>query len=143
MSIECKIKGKRIVLFLISIISNISTAKNMRAVRVLFTGTPIPFEFTPLLGVLIGVITALVLVTLVILGALKLKSDRRAQRPGDLPLKKANAPSAEELYDTDDRNPDVVPTNKGKIIYLPRNWLKTPNEIIKHQLIKLRALKLC
>lgn len=89
----------------------------MRAVRVMSSGTPIPFEFTPLLGVLIGVITALVLVTLVILGALKLKSDRRAQRPSDLPLKKTTAPSAEELYDTDDRNPDVVPTNKGEIFY--------------------------
>ncbi|XP_046751044.1 synaptogenesis protein syg-2-like [Diprion similis] len=90
------------------------------------TGTPIPFEFTPLLGVLIGVITALVLVTLVILGALKLKSDRRAQRPGDLPLKKATAPSAEELYDTDDRNPDVVPTNKDSDYQLTGSTAGTP-----------------
>lgn len=84
-----------------------------RAVRVLFTGTPVPFEFTPLLGGLIGVVTALLLVTATILAALKVRSERRAQRPGDLPLKKATAPSSEDLYDADDRNPDVVPTNKG------------------------------
>lgn len=86
-----------------------------RAVRVLFTGTPVPFEITPLLGVLIGVVAALLLITVVILGALKVRSDRRAHRPGDLPLKKATAPSSEDLYDADDRNPDVVPTNKGSI----------------------------
>lgn len=85
-----------------------------RAVRVLFTGTPVPFEFTPLLGCLIGVIVALLLVTVMILAALKVRNERRAQRPGDLPLKKATAPSSEDLYDADDRNPDVVPTNKGK-----------------------------
>jgi len=86
-----------------------------RAVRVLFTGTPVPFEFTPLLGSLIGVVAALLLVTVTILAALKVRSERRAQRPGDLPLKKATAPSSEELYDADDRNPDVVPTNKGML----------------------------
>lgn len=86
-----------------------------RAVRVLFTGTPVPFEFTPLLGGLIGVVAALLLVTVTILAALKVRSERRAQRPGDLPLKKATAPSSEDLYDADDRNPDVVPTNKGML----------------------------
>ncbi|CAD6209059.1 GSCOCG00003705001-RA-CDS, partial [Cotesia congregata] len=76
------------------------------------TGTQVPFEITPLLGVLIGLVAALLIITIVILGALKVRSDRRAHRPGDLPLKKATAPSSEDLYDTDDRNPDVVPTNK-------------------------------
>ncbi|KAI4487693.1 hypothetical protein M0802_011920, partial [Mischocyttarus mexicanus] len=76
------------------------------------TGTQVPFEITPLLLGLIGVFTALVLVTGIILAALKLRSDRRAQRPSDLPLKKSTAPSSEDLYDADDRNPDVVPTNK-------------------------------
>ncbi|TGZ37391.1 hypothetical protein DBV15_08079 [Temnothorax longispinosus] len=70
--------------------------------------------FTPLLGSLIGVVAALLLITVAILAALKMRSERRAQRPGDLPLKKATAPSSEDLYDADDRNPDVVPTNKGK-----------------------------
>ncbi|XP_048509194.1 synaptogenesis protein syg-2 isoform X2 [Athalia rosae] len=120
-----------------------------QTVRVLFTGTPIPFELTPLLGVLIGVITALILVTLIILGALKLKSDRRAQRPGDLPLKKATAPSAEELYDTDDRNPDVVPTNKdyqltGSTAGTPLAVQSTPDgqpsNIPAHQMNHLQGL---
>lgn len=84
-----------------------------RAVLVLSTGTPVSFEITPLLGVLIGVCTALLLVTVSILTAIKVRSDRRTQRLGDLPLKKATAPSSEDLYDADDRNPDVIPTNKG------------------------------
>lgn len=84
------------------------------AVRILFTGSPVPFEITPLLGVLIGIVAALLLITIIILGALKIRSDRRAHRPGDLPLKKSTAPSSEDLYDADDRNPDVVPTNKGE-----------------------------
>lgn len=88
--------------------------------RVLFTGTPVPFEITPLLGVLIGVVTALLLVTVTILAALKVRSERRAQRPGDLPLKKATVPSSEDLYDADDRNPDVVPTNKGEQFLLKK-----------------------
>lgn len=75
-----------------------------------------PFEITPLLAGLIGVISAMLLVTGTILAALKVRSERRAQRPGDLPLKKATAPSSEDLYDADDRNPDVVPTNKGMYI---------------------------
>ncbi|XP_046838237.1 synaptogenesis protein syg-2-like isoform X3 [Vespa crabro] len=83
-----------------------------QTVRVLFTGTPVPFEITPLLAGLIGVVSAMLLVTGTILAALKVRSERRAQRPGDLPLKKATAPSSEDLYDADDRNPDVVPTNK-------------------------------
>lgn len=98
-----------------------------RAVRVLFTGTPVPFEFTPLLGSLIGVVAALLLITVAILAALKMRSERRAQRPGDLPLKKATAPSSEDLYDADDRNPDVVPTNKGTfpetVFVRGREWL--------------------
>lgn len=88
----------------------------MKVVRVLFTGTPVPFEITSLLGVLVGVITALLLVTLTILAAMKIRNERRTQRPNDLPLKKGTAPSSEDLYDTDDRNPDVVPVNKGKML---------------------------
>ncbi|XP_032679433.1 synaptogenesis protein syg-2-like isoform X2 [Odontomachus brunneus] len=91
------------------------------------TGTPVPFEFTPLLGgLLIGVVTALLLVTVTILAALKMRSERRAQRPGDLPLKKATAPSSEELYDADDRNPDVVPTNKDSDYQLTGSTSGTP-----------------
>ncbi|XP_067208142.1 synaptogenesis protein syg-1 isoform X3 [Linepithema humile] len=97
-----------------------------QTVRVLFTGTPVPFEFTPLLGGLIGVVAALLLVTVTILAALKVRSERRAQRPGDLPLKKATAPSSEDLYDADDRNPDVVPTNKDSDYQLTGSTSGTP-----------------
>ncbi|XP_071554654.1 synaptogenesis protein syg-1 isoform X1 [Temnothorax nylanderi] len=97
-----------------------------QTVRVLFTGTPVPFEFTPLLGSLIGVVAALLLITVAILAALKMRSERRAQRPGDLPLKKATAPSSEDLYDADDRNPDVVPTNKDSDYQLTGSTSGTP-----------------
>lgn len=90
------------------------------------TGTPVPFEFTPLLGSLIGVVAALLLITVAILAALKMRSERRAQRPGDLPLKKATAPSSEDLYDADDRNPDVVPTNKDSDYQLTGSTSGTP-----------------
>ena len=79
----------------------------------LVTGIPVPFEITPLLGGLIGVVTALLFVTVATLVAMKIRNERRAQRPSDLPLKKSAVPSSEDLYDTDDRNPDVVPINKG------------------------------
>lgn len=82
----------------------------------MFTGTPVPFEITPLLAGLIGVVTALLFLTVTILIAMKIRSERRTQRPSDLPLKKSTAPSSEDLYDTDDRNPDVVPVNKGMIL---------------------------
>ncbi|XP_070156346.1 nephrin isoform X4 [Polyergus mexicanus] len=97
-----------------------------QTVRVLFTGTQVPFEFTPLLGGLIGVVAALLFVTATILAALKVRSERRAQRPGDLPLKKATAPSSEDLYDADDRNPDVVPTNKDSDYQLTGSTSGTP-----------------
>ncbi|XP_076394781.1 nephrin isoform X1 [Megachile rotundata] len=97
-----------------------------QTVRVLFTGTPVPFEITPLLGGLIGVVTALLLVTITILAAMKLRSERRTQRPNDLPLKKGTAPSSEDLYDTDDRNPDVVPVNKGSDYQLTGSMSGTP-----------------
>ncbi|XP_076473892.1 nephrin isoform X4 [Bombus vancouverensis nearcticus] len=79
------------------------------------TGIPVPFEISPLLGGLIGVVTALLFVTITILIAMKIRNERRTQRPSDLPLKKSTAPSSEDLYDTEDRNPDVVPINKGPI----------------------------
>ncbi|XP_031843590.1 neural cell adhesion molecule 2 isoform X1 [Nomia melanderi] len=97
-----------------------------QTVRVLFTGTPVPFEITPLLGGLIGVVTALLLITVTILAAMKIRSDRRTQRPNDLPLKKGTAPSSEDLYDTDDRNPDVVPVNKGSDYQLTGSISGTP-----------------
>ncbi|XP_011503617.1 PREDICTED: nephrin [Ceratosolen solmsi marchali] len=90
------------------------------------TGTPVPFEITPLLGILIGVMAALLSCTVTILLALKVRSNRRAQRPSNLPLKKTVAPSSEDLYDTDDRNPDVVPTNKDSDYQLTGSTAGTP-----------------
>ncbi|KAJ8673522.1 hypothetical protein QAD02_004784 [Eretmocerus hayati] len=97
-----------------------------QTVRVLFTGTHVPFEITPILGILISVIAALLLCTVSILLALKVRSDRRAQRPGDLPLKKSSAPSSEDLYDPDDRNPDVIPINKDSDYQLTGSTAGTP-----------------
>ncbi|CAD1468889.1 unnamed protein product, partial [Heterotrigona itama] len=90
------------------------------------TGIPVPFEITPLLGSLIGVVFALLFVTITILVAMKIRNERRAQRPSDLPLKKSTAPSSEDLYDTDDRNPDVVPINKGSDYQLTGSISGTP-----------------
>ncbi|XP_023316784.1 nephrin isoform X1 [Trichogramma pretiosum] len=101
-----------------------------QTVRVLFTGTPVPFEITPLLGILIGCLGVLLFCTVAVLLAMKLRSDRRGggghQRPGDLPLKKSAAPSSEDLYDPDDRNPDVVPTNKDSDYQLTGSTAGTP-----------------
>lgn len=66
-------------------------------------------------------VTALLLIATAILVAMKIRSDRRTQRPSDLPIKKSTAPSNEDLYDTDDRNPDVVPINKGMVLLCLRN----------------------
>ncbi|XP_076233965.1 neural cell adhesion molecule 2 [Calliopsis andreniformis] len=90
------------------------------------TGTRVPFEITPLLGGLIGVVTALLLITITILAAMKIRNERRTQRPSDLPIKKSTAPSSEDLYDTDDRNPDVVPINKGSDYQLTGSMSGTP-----------------
>ncbi|OAD57734.1 hypothetical protein WN48_01527 [Eufriesea mexicana] len=96
--------------------------KSLRKCR----GVPIPFEITPLLGGLIGVVTALLFVTIAILVAMKIRNERRAQRTSDQPLKKSTAPSSEDLYDTDDRNPDVVPINKGSDYQLTGSISGTP-----------------
>ncbi|CAB0033445.1 unnamed protein product, partial [Trichogramma brassicae] len=104
-----------------------------QTVRVLFTGTPVPFEITPLLGILIGCLGVMLFCTVAVLLAMKLRSDRRGggghQRPGDLPLKKSAAPSSEDLYDPDDRNPDVVPTNKGSTAGTPLAVQPTPDSL--------------
>ncbi|XP_068965319.1 nephrin-like isoform X3 [Bombus flavifrons] len=90
------------------------------------TGIPVPFEISPLLGGLIGVVTALLFVTITILIAMKIRNERRTQRPSDLPLKKSTAPSSEDLYDAEDRNPDVVPINKGSDYQLTGSISGTP-----------------
>jgi hypothetical protein len=60
-------------------------------------------------------------VAIVIVGALRVRGQNRGSpsRPGDLALKeKAALPlrsDVEDLYEMDDKNPDVIPCNKGKV----------------------------
>lgn len=80
------------------------------------------FELAPVLGILIGIVAALFLITVLIVAALKVKSMRRdgsqATRPGLLQIKdKVTLPlrsESEDLFEKDDKNPDVIPANKGK-----------------------------
>ncbi|PSN56957.1 hypothetical protein C0J52_10847, partial [Blattella germanica] len=82
------------------------------------TGTPVPFELNPVLGILLGVVAVLLVIAIVIIGALRLRAQNRGSppRPGNLALKeKATLPlrsDVEDLYDMDDKNPDVIPCNK-------------------------------
>lgn len=88
---------------------------------VLSLGTRDQYDIAPVLGILIGIVTALLLVTIIILGALKVRAAQRegshASRPGFLPVKeKVTLPlrsESEDLFEKDDKNPDVVPANKG------------------------------
>lgn len=71
-----------------------------------------------------GIVTALLLVSVIILGALKIRAARRdgshALRPGFLPVKeKVTLPlrsESEDLFEKDDKNPDVIPSNKGEFV---------------------------
>ncbi|XP_075221992.1 nephrin-like, partial [Lycorma delicatula] len=81
------------------------------------TGTPVPFELTPFIGVLVIVGTLLLVSAIVIIGALKRSQTRGAiARPQALPIKdKAALPlrsHVQDLYDMDDKNPDLIPCNK-------------------------------
>jgi hypothetical protein len=95
----------------------------------LHAGTPVPFELNPVLGILIGVVAVLLVVAIVIVGALRVRAQNRGSpsRPGDLALKeKAALPlrsDVEDLYEMDDKNPDVIPCNKGKLDCLTGYWL--------------------
>lgn len=79
-------------------------------------------EIAPILGILVGVVTALLLLTVVVLGAFKVRTAHRdgsrALRPGFLPVKeKVNLPQtaeSEDLFEKDDKNPDIIPSNKGE-----------------------------
>lgn len=81
---------------------------------------------TPILsiGIFVGILTALTCITIAVIVALKLRSSHQQNRnskntksrPGNLPIKeKISVPlsQSEELYD--EKNPDVIPSNEGKI----------------------------
>lgn len=80
------------------------------------------FDIATVLGVLIGCVFALLLFTVIILQYLKTRSSRRdgsqAMRPGFLAVKeKVTLPlrtEADDLFEKDDKNPDVIPSNKGE-----------------------------
>lgn len=84
-------------------------------------GTRDQIEIAPILGILVGIVTVLLLVTVVILGAIKIRTSQRdgsrVLRPGFLPVKeKVTLPlrsESEDLFEKDDKNPDVIPANKG------------------------------
>ncbi|XP_030763465.1 LOW QUALITY PROTEIN: nephrin-like [Sitophilus oryzae] len=96
------------------------TLKVAEKQTVLSLGTRDQIEIAPVLGVLVGIVTAVLLVTVVILLALKIRRSRRnacrALRPRFLPVKdKVTLPlrsESEDLFEKDDKNPDVVPSNK-------------------------------
>lgn len=74
-----------------------------------------------MLGIFVGILTAILLVSIIIIAALKFRSTQRegshASRPGFLPVKeKVTLPlrsESDDLFEKDDKNPDVVPANKG------------------------------
>lgn len=87
------------------------------------TGSPVPFELTPFIGVLVIVGTLLLVSAIVIIGALKRSQTRGSiARPQALPIKdKAALPlrsHVQDLYDMDDKNPDLIPCNKGTTLFL-------------------------
>lgn len=75
-------------------------------------------------GILVGLLTALVCVIIGIVVVLRIrtsnsKKSNNKQRPGNLPIKEKNSvplSQSEEMYD--EKNPDVVPSNEGKIIFI-------------------------
>lgn len=90
-------------------------------VSVLSLDTRDRIDIATILGVLIGCVFALLFLTVVILQYLKNRTTRRdgsqAIRPGFLAVKeKATLPlrtEADDLFEKDDKNPDVIPSNKG------------------------------
>lgn len=75
---------------------------------------------TPVVGALILAITLLLICSVIILGALRLRGGGSgAPRPQVLGIKdKATLPhrsDVQDLYDMDDKNPDLIPCNKGNI----------------------------
>ncbi|XP_050301674.1 nephrin isoform X2 [Anthonomus grandis grandis] len=104
------------------------TLKLAEKQTVLSLGTRDQLEIAPVLGILTGIVTVLLLITVIVLAAIKLRENRRrargsgdgsraALRPRFLAVKdKVTLPlrsDSEDLFEKDDKNPDVVPSNKG------------------------------
>lgn len=87
-------------------------------------------ELTPILsiGIFIGILTALTCIIIAVIVAIKLRSSHQQNtnagkssksRPGNLQIKeKISVPlsQSEELYD--EKNPDVIPSNEGKVCHV-------------------------
>lgn len=79
-------------------------------------------DIATILGILIGCILAFLFFTVIILQYRKSRASRRdvsqAMRPGFLAVKeKVTLPlrtEADDMFEKDDKNPDVIPNNKGK-----------------------------
>lgn len=94
---------------------------NLKNVHPPFTvsGPPEGFELTPVVVLLILAIALLLISSVIIAGALRLRAGGgAAPRPQVLAIKdKATLPlrsNVQDLYDMDDKNPDLIPCNKGK-----------------------------
>jgi hypothetical protein len=80
-------------------------------------GMPAAFEFASILGVLISVLISLFLAALVVVAALSLRSQNAMGHSlVDHPIKEKSNINLhlEDLYEKDDKNPDVIPCPKGK-----------------------------
>jgi hypothetical protein len=78
---------------------------------------PAAFEFASILGVLISVLISLFLAALVVVAALSLRSQNAMGHSlVDHPIKEKSNINLhlEDLYEKDDKNPDVIPCPKGK-----------------------------
>lgn len=79
------------------------------------TGDPASFEITPVLGILIGVVAALLLVAMAVIAALRLRMQRASNTGKPAILKGKGAlgkPDGEDLYDVEEKNPDIIPHKK-------------------------------
>nr|XP_036233970.1 uncharacterized protein LOC106620041 [Bactrocera oleae] len=105
-----------------------------------YKGTQSNFELTPILsvGIFVGILVALVCITIGTIAALKVRSHKQQQkyqhqnakfsRPGNLQIKdKISLPlsHSEEMYD--EKNPDVVPYNEVDGEYKQKSATQTPS----------------
>ncbi|XP_054259110.1 synaptogenesis protein syg-2-like [Macrosteles quadrilineatus] len=90
------------------------------------TGPPVGLDVMPLVGVGLLATTVLLVCLVIVLGAIRLRTGGgAAQRPQVLAIKdKATLPlrsDVQDLYDMDDKNPDLIPCNKGSDYQLVSN----------------------
>lgn len=67
------------------------------------------FELTPILGVCVGVVCGLLVVALGVVLALKFRTDNRHNPT----LKVTKTEYRVEMNDSEEKNPDIIPSSKG------------------------------